>query len=145
MMAAPHIQAAFDALVARLQEERFAWDRGVAAVVELSMATTDTAVSALKQALNITEPLPADIQKHHMLMAGVTEIGAVLGDLGRVIRQGIHEDNEGMRGNLAMGLERAACLMRGQHMSAKYPAGSYADGKLIADAGNAAEPVKAGD
>lgn len=68
-----------------------------------------------------TPRIPDDIAKGHMLLVAVSEIGGCLTDLGRVIRQGIRVDNEAARGSIALGLERAACLVRGQSIATLYP------------------------
>lgn len=53
------------------------------------------------------------------LVRAVEEIASSLGDLARVLIQGIRPDNEAMRGNIALGLERAASYVRGNTFVAK--------------------------
>lgn len=57
---------------------------------------------------------PEDLIKYRRLVMAVTEIGSCQADLGRVIAQGITTENEATRGNIALGLERAAAYVRGQ-------------------------------
>lgn len=48
------------------------------------------------------------------LHLAVTCIGECLTDMGRLIAQGLRDDNQALRGSIALGLERAAAYVRGQ-------------------------------
>lgn len=57
---------------------------------------------------------PDDVIRFRRLLAAISEIGGCLTDLGIVAVQGLTVENEARRGNIALGLERAAAYVRGQ-------------------------------
>lgn len=54
-----------------------------------------------------------DIERARLNLA-ITCIGECLMDLGRLIEQGLRDDNQASRGQIALGLEAAAAYVRGQ-------------------------------
>lgn len=53
-----------------------------------------------------------EVQRARLNLA-VTCIGECLTDMGRLIQQGLRDDNQALRGSIALGLERAASYVRG--------------------------------
>lgn len=56
----------------------------------------------------------AELQRA-MFKRAVESMGESLRDFGMLLIQGWREDNGGLRGNVAAGLERTACYLRGEH------------------------------
>lgn len=81
--------------------------------------------------------LPDAVTAQRYLHRAVEELGSAVADLGRVLIEGPSERNEALRGNVALGLERAAAYVRGQPFN-KYPAGWDAekDGKTETRSGS---------
>lgn len=63
--------------------------------------------------LRVAEPLPPELQMK-LFNQSVADIGECLVTLSDMLQQGFKADNEGRRGGIACGLERAAAHVRGE-------------------------------